>query len=283
MNHQHPEEYVLVFSNGQCYVKLHANFETQIRELLGKWAGEYRPNFDIHFTPSSTSSEGTQRALDAVYYSNRGIFFLARQNYQMALYYLRAAMDEDADNVQIRLDRCLAIIAYRGSIHPNDRDPILERMIASYRPGQPRNHHPLPKGEQDETKIFQAEYMWMLGEHVDTAALRERLTALQQPFLNNVCTLGLSGPLHEWSYEMAIFGTEESHSVLDVPDIPHELAADNPVHEVEGNGVVIAELGIQPSKEPMRKIPPEPVFEDSTSLNPKTWKAAWRSTKRKDR
>ncbi len=126
MNHQAPTEYVLVFNEGQVYLRLHQDFEGKIRPLLEKWGKDSKINaLQWRFTPSCNCSIKEQMLKDAAYYSRRGLFHLRKQskeNAELAYQYLRAAHNQDWNNERIRECYAMALVELRKYRN----DPMLD-------------------------------------------------------------------------------------------------------------------------------------------------------------
>jgi hypothetical protein len=102
LNHQNPDEYVLLFDDGQAHVNLHDDFEKWIRRLVDGWARKRGKQLQWNFTYSCQCLEDEQRQLDAAYYHGRGRFYLSRKNSDLALSYLQEAILQDPDNREIQ-------------------------------------------------------------------------------------------------------------------------------------------------------------------------------------
>jgi hypothetical protein len=184
--------------------------------------------------PSSTSSAISQQALNALYYSRRGLFFLSRLDEEMALRYLREASHQNKRNRQIRENYCIAIIAMRRK---RESDRELQEMIDK-RPERLHTHRPPPPRpeNQDEDSFFRDEYMWMLDEpEISVAQLEQKLDALQRQYLDNKNGLVSAEPVSEWSYDQAISKSRNGSHELDVT----EISGRDPTAaiEVEAEGV----------------------------------------------
>jgi hypothetical protein len=198
LNHQHPQEYVLIFGEGQCFACLHSDFRDPLEKLLTTWAtGNRVRRFVFNFKPSSTIGQDCQRLLNAQYYSRRGLFFLSRFNVELALRYLREAVYQDESNMEIRGRLAIGLVAVR---RVRGRDPTLDALIER-RPHRAPGHRPppRPREHQDEGTMFRDEYMWMLDEDVELPALEQRLDEIQRPFLASNGKFAADGTLNEWS------------------------------------------------------------------------------------
>jgi hypothetical protein len=126
LNHQSATEYVLVFNEGQVYIRLHQDFEGKIQFLLQKWADDRKIKaLQWHFTPSCSCSVKEQSLKDAAYYCRRGLFHSrkqSRENAELAYQYLREAHNQDWNNTRIQENYAMALVVLRTYRN----DPILD-------------------------------------------------------------------------------------------------------------------------------------------------------------
>ncbi|KUJ15891.1 uncharacterized protein LY89DRAFT_783143 [Mollisia scopiformis] len=191
LNHQNPDEYVLLFNDGRCHASLHKDFRDDLEEVVSLWAtGNGLPNFAFDFISSCACPKFSQTLQNASYYSKRGMFHLAKSNVDLALKYLRAAADEDETSKDIHDNLAIAIMAMRRK---RGTDEILEARI-NHRSVHARRHRPRRLEHQDEDTLFRDEYMWILDEGYDVDELEEKLVNLQKQKAD------------EWSYDKAVAG-----------------------------------------------------------------------------
>jgi hypothetical protein len=126
LNHQSATEYVLVFNEGQVYIRLHQDFEEKIQSLLQKRADDRKIKaLQWNFTPSCRCSIKEQSLKDAAYYSKRGLFHArkqSRESAELAYQYLREAHNQDWNNTRIQENYAMALVVLRRYRN----DPILE-------------------------------------------------------------------------------------------------------------------------------------------------------------
>jgi hypothetical protein len=198
LNHQNPEEYVLLFEDGQTYISLHCRFQNKIFGLIKKWAVSRKvKDFDKkwHFISSCYCSEEDQKQRNAVYYSQRGLFYLSRGDPAQAVVYFREAHNQDKSNFGIRDNYAMALIAFRRKI----KDPVLERYLAQW--NNPQCNPEILQIRNDEHTGFRNEYVWMLNTmNGDLGALEARLRNLQREANANMS----HGGTPEWSYEVEL-------------------------------------------------------------------------------
>jgi hypothetical protein len=97
LNHQHPTEYLLLFSSGIVHAKLHGDFNGQLHDLLKIWfdaKSKRNRNLEdsewFYFTPSSEICPKEQQKRIAEYYVQRGLFHYTQGNILLARHLHRA-------------------------------------------------------------------------------------------------------------------------------------------------------------------------------------------------
>ncbi|PMD20198.1 hypothetical protein NA56DRAFT_187210 [Hyaloscypha hepaticicola] len=128
MNHQRPSEYVLLFSDGTGYARLHRNFEEKLKTLLQKWADDRKKPLGWNFKMSCDCSETSQQKADASYYSQRGLFHMRRGDFELAYCYLREAYFQNPKDRGIRSRYVKALSEFRAFL----KDPALEQYLAKH-------------------------------------------------------------------------------------------------------------------------------------------------------
>ncbi len=158
MNHQHPSEYVLLFSDGTVHARLHRNFEGKLKTLLQKWADESKKPLGWNFEKSCDCSETSQQKADASYYSQRGVFHMKRGDFELAYCYLREAYFQNPKDRGIRSRYVKALSEFRAFL----KDPELEQHLAKH---SQWNGLPLPFSADDSLTIvarFRQDYILMM-------------------------------------------------------------------------------------------------------------------------
>jgi hypothetical protein len=125
LNHQHPDEYVLLFSDGHAHVSLHYDFEESIKRLIEVWATKKGKRLMWHWRPSCECAKEQQKQFDAAYYNRRGLFQLSRKNWELALAYLREACVQNSPSREFQYNHRMALAAVRR----NRNDEILEGYL----------------------------------------------------------------------------------------------------------------------------------------------------------
>lgn len=128
LNHQHPTEYVLIFNEGQVYIRLHQAFEEKIWNLVKVWADDRKIKcIQWNFRSSCSCSPQNQMQKDADYYSKRGLFHLRRGNAELAYNYLKEAHTLDWTEETIKNNYAKALVALRKERKDSILDAYLER------------------------------------------------------------------------------------------------------------------------------------------------------------
>jgi hypothetical protein len=201
LNHQHPTEYVLLFSDGHTHVKLHSKFEKPLTVLLEEWATNNKVrNFRPIFRPSCSCTEEEQQHRNSMYYDARGLFHLSLGDPEQALAYLsEARMHAPRETMaEVRNHYDMAIYAVRLK----KQDPILEDYLVrrvTREMGTDLGH----QSERDRT--FRIDYReWMVEFGGDIEALEKKVQELAD--LGRRWNIGVDGEsdMREWSYSMAI-------------------------------------------------------------------------------
>ncbi|KAL2066742.1 hypothetical protein VTL71DRAFT_2814 [Oculimacula yallundae] len=150
LNHQNPNEYVLLFSDGVAHVALHEEFHDPVRRLLKLWAANRKLSEKFRFYPRSTCAypKPYQRTLNASYYNARGLFHLSRGNALLALSYFNEAHEQNRGSDEIHLNLGMALVAVRQST----RDEVLEAYLATEKEIRP-NPVVLREGEMGSFRI----------------------------------------------------------------------------------------------------------------------------------
>lgn len=89
LNHQNPDEYVLIFRDGRTCICLHEGFNELFKKLVLKAFSR----IEWDFQPSCSCDEAKQNQINAKYYRCRGLFQLRRGHQELALEYLRVAVE----------------------------------------------------------------------------------------------------------------------------------------------------------------------------------------------
>ncbi|PMD44602.1 hypothetical protein L207DRAFT_525915 [Hyaloscypha variabilis F] len=169
LNHQNPDDYVLLFNDGRCYASLHEGFREKLKRVDTTWAAGNGIVGKFYFTSSCEWPESTRKQHNAEYYARRGMFHLSKGNTDLALKYLREASDESKRDPEIQKQFAMAIIAKRQEGPP---DEILDDMI-KYREMQASKGRPRPREVQDENTLFRDEYMWILDQNYPLRNLKQ--------------------------------------------------------------------------------------------------------------
>jgi hypothetical protein len=158
LNHQHPSEYVLLFSDGTVYARLHRNFEAKLKPLLKKWADDRKKPLGWNFKMSCDCSEASQRKADASYYKLRGMFHMKRGDFELAYGYLREAHIQNPKDGGIRSRYVKALNEFRASL----RDPALEQYLAQHTRGA-ELYMPFPANDSSSAVArFRHDYVRMM-------------------------------------------------------------------------------------------------------------------------
>lgn len=185
LNHQHPDEYVLLFSDGHAHINLHQDFKKQIKRLVDVWARKRGKPEGWHFTYSCQCLEGEQRQLDAAYYNRRCCFYLSRKDSNLALAYLREAILQDPRSSEIRVTQRLALVAHRHW----KNNPVLEDHLLMVRSQKIQPETYLDPHNSTADGWFRNQYLSLIR------SLHEEEELLAQ--VNRLTTC------HEWSYSLA--------------------------------------------------------------------------------
>lgn len=200
MNHQHPSEYVLLFSDGTVYARLHQNFEEKLKTLLQKWADDRKKPLGWNFKMSCDCSERSQQKADASYYSQRGVFHMKRGDFELAYCYLREAYFQNPKDRGIQSRYVKALSEFRAFL----KDPALEEYLAKH---SHWNGLPLPFPANDSSPTvarFRQDYVLMMTTTLGLTEAELNLDMTQQ---------------NEWSY------------------LSYEPAEDICLHEVASNPI----------------------------------------------
>ncbi|RDL32092.1 uncharacterized protein BP5553_09494 [Venustampulla echinocandica] len=174
LNHQHPDEFMLLFSDGRAYANLHDDFREPLQNLLHRWA-ENRGlgiRFQYHFRATSHSSQAYQKVLNAAYYNQRGLFHLGRNNAWLALQYLNEAHDQNSASDEIHSNLGMALVAVRHNV----RDRELERYLSMPVEARP-NPIVLREGELGN---FRMSYVGMEARGWNMSELERRLDVFRR-------------------------------------------------------------------------------------------------------
>lgn len=125
LNHQNKDEYLLVFDNGNIHVNLHREFRDSIEGILGLWAHNRGKTLKWYWGDPCECLGEHQSQRDAAYYNRRGLFQLSRNNWELALAYLREAYVQSPGNEDFRYHHRLALAAVRRSRD----DKVLEEYL----------------------------------------------------------------------------------------------------------------------------------------------------------
>jgi hypothetical protein len=158
LNHQHHSEFVLLFSDGRVYARLHQNFQEKLEYLLQIWAIDRKKHLDLDFKSSCNCPEASQRKADASYYNLRGLFHMKRGDPELAYGYLREARIQNPKDDGIRNRYMKALNEFRTFL----KDPVLEQYLE-------QNSHmaglQMPFPETDSSTVvgrFRQDYVWMM-------------------------------------------------------------------------------------------------------------------------
>jgi hypothetical protein len=154
LNHQNPDEYLLIFKDGKTCICLHAEAEPLLKKLVER---STKKKLSWNFQSSCFCDPLIQRRANAAYYNSRGRFQLFRGAPEQALGYLQEALRLENSSTYWK-DYGMALVAVRKT----RQDPILESWLS------PSNLSPQPLYDPHDVDGFRSDYFKVVGRESGT-------------------------------------------------------------------------------------------------------------------